>query len=436
MRPSPTDPPAANDSRWADTRCRTNPIPGSARGVPGYPEKLRVYLTAASSFWQVRCFFRGKMHTRSLRTTDLRRALRGAQAFYEELTVRYAESADHITRHKAVFLGPLFRDAAQGLLDSERARVKRGEFAAGSMEVLEGQLAKHVVPFFGAMQLADIKLAHIEAFLQTLTARSLATMTIHHYMIALRKVLKYAVAHGMLGTVPPMPQVRLSSAPRGGFSMGEYRQLVRTARAAVQPSAGAAAPARTDRRARMPSDRVHADMPLLVRFMVNSFVRPHDVKLLQHKHVQVVRSASTYLRLVLPETKRKSAPVVTMPAAVRIYERLRARAARAGRAGPEDFVFMPEENDRRMAMWLMDRHFVRVLKQSGLRISHLGQRRTLYSLRHTAIMFRLLYGEGIDLLTLARNARTSVAMIEKFYASNLTGEMNVDMLQSRRPRTA
>jgi hypothetical protein len=56
----------------------------------------------------------------------------------------------------------------------------------------------------------------------------------------------------------------------------------------------------------------------------------------------------------------------------------------------------------------------------------------MYCLRHTAITFRLLYGRGIDLLTLARNARTSVQMIEKFYASQLTAEMNINLLQSRR----
>jgi hypothetical protein len=32
-------------------------------------------------------------------------------------------------------------------------------------------------------------------------------------------------------------------------------------------------------------------------------------------------------------------------------------------------------------------------------------------------------------ITLVRNARTSVEMIEKFYASNLTAEMNIDLLQ-------
>jgi hypothetical protein len=64
------------------------------------------------------------------------------------------------------------------------------------------------------------------------------------------------------------------------------------------------------------------------------------------------------------------------------------------------------------------------------------EKRSLYSLRHTAITFRLLYGRGIDLLTLARNARTSVEMIERFYSSNLTAEMNIELLQSKRTTSA
>ncbi len=430
------DPAAANDPRWSDAHCRTNPIPSTSRSVPGYPDKLRIYLTGASSFWQVRCFFHGKMHTRSLRTADPRRALRGAQGFYEELTARYAPVRPSAEPVRTPGGGPLFRDAAQSLMTSERARVRRGEFSAGSMEVLEAQLGKHVIPYFGDLPVGEIGMPHMEAFLQKLSERSLATMTIHHYLIALRKVLKHAAAHGMLNAVPAMPSIRISSAPRGGFSLPEYRKLVRTARGLVSSTQAPVGVRTSNRRARMPSNRVHADLPQLIRFMVNSFVRPHDVKLLQHKHVQVIRGSSTYLRLVLPETKRKTAPVVTMPAAVHLYEALFIRAAAAGRGRPDDFVFLPEEADRDMAMWLMDRHFVRVLKSAGLRISQLGRHRTLYSLRHTAIMFRLLYGEGIDLLTLARNARTSVAMIEKFYASNLTAEMNIGMLQSRRLRPA
>jgi hypothetical protein len=51
------------------------------------------------------------------------------------------------------------------------------------------------------------------------------------------------------------------------------------------------------------------------------------------------------------------------------------------------------------------------------------------------LMFRLLFGRTVDTLTLARNARTSPEMIDRFYAAPLQGEMNVGELQSkRRPR--
>ena len=73
-----------------------------------------------------------------------------------------------------------------------------------------------------------------------------------------------------------------------------------------------------------------------------------------------------------------------------------------------------------------------ILKDLEIKQGPHGVERTLYSLRHTAITFRLIYGGSIDLLTLARNARTSVEMIEKFYASTLSAEMNIDLLQSKR----
>jgi len=73
-----------------------------------------------------------------------------------------------------------------------------------------------------------------------------------------------------------------------------------------------------------------------------------------------------------------------------------------------------------------------ILKELDIKAGPHGTDRTLYSLRHTAITFRLIYGGNIDLLTLARNARTSVEMIDKFYASTLSAEMNIALLHSKR----
>jgi integrase len=174
------------------------------------------------------------------------------------------------------------------------------------------------------------------------------------------------------------------------------------------------------------------DIAWVIGFMVNTFVRPGDIKKMKHKHIEEVRGKHVYLRMNLPETKRHDKPVVSMRAAVRIYAQIKQRNERAGFGSPEDYLFLPQLSNREHALAVMNQLFHWVMAECGLSTGPLGQKRTLYSLRHTAITFRLLYGQGIDMLTLARNARTSVNMIERFYASALSGEMNVGMLHSRR----
>ena len=60
---------AANDAVFYRARCRTLPIATSVTSVPSYPSKLTIFLTNASRFWQVRCYFDGQVVIRSLRTT-------------------------------------------------------------------------------------------------------------------------------------------------------------------------------------------------------------------------------------------------------------------------------------------------------------------------------------------------------------------------------
>jgi hypothetical protein len=121
-----------------------------------------------------------------------------------------------------------------------------------------------------------------------------------------------------------------------------------------------------------------------------------------------------------------------MAEAVKVYEQLTTAYAADGLAEPDDFVFMPQYTNRDTALRELEHQFNYLLADLGFKTGPQGEARTIYSLRHTSIMFRLLEGDKIDLLTLARNARTSVEMIERFYASKLTGEQNIDMIQSDR----
>ena len=133
-----------------------------------------------------------------------------------------------------------------------------------------------------------------------------------------------------------------------------------------------------------------------------------------------------------------------MPPAVTVYKRLKKRHELIGMASADDYVFLPtyrsdeskekDEKARDDALIQIQRQFSVIMESTNIGDGPNDERRTLYSLRHTCIMYRLLYGDGMDLLTLANNARTSPDMIARFYASQLTGEMSIDMIQSRRAR--
>jgi hypothetical protein len=125
-----------------------------------------------------------------------------------------------------------------------------------------------------------------------------------------------------------------------------------------------------------------------------------------------------------------------MPKAIEVYNEIveRQRTEKFGKA--EDFVFQPQHKENRdYAIQQLHRQFEYVLQLTNLKTNGAGEKRTLYSLRHTAIMFRLIDSQGLDLLTLARNARTSVEMIDRFYAKHLLAEMNIEKLQSHRSPT-
>lgn len=57
--------------------------------------------------------------------------------------------------------------------------------------------------------------------------------------------------------------------------------------------------------------------------------------------------------------------------------------------------------------------FGALIKSAKVEFDTHGQRRTIYSLRHTYATFRLM--EGVHQFVLARNMGTSVAMLESFY---------------------
>lgn len=68
--------------------------------------------------------------------------------------------------------------------------------------------------------------------------------------------------------------------------------------------------------------------------------------------------------------------------------------------------------------------FRELLIAADLHEDHFGFTRNLKSMRATAISTRILENPTLNLAVIARNAGTSVAMIDNFYAARLTAEMS------------
>jgi hypothetical protein len=314
---------AANDNLYLPPRHRTLPILASVTPIANYPSKLRIFLTMASRYWQVRCFLKGRTYTQSLKTTNKQAAISQAKQFFHIKTAELYADRLVVPDDKS----PKFADLLPAVVQGLQARVKRGEFAAANIPIFLQRMHNSILPYFGDMSMDQIGFKELSAFMEMMSNRDLTATTVHQHMVAIRKVFAHAHGNNIINTVPKFPIIKVSDKPRGSFSVAEYRDLVRLARQLIgEPVPEAFSKKyRSSREILERHGHINADLHWLIRFMVNGFMRPGDIKFLKHKHVSIVRGKHIYLRLNLPETKKHDKPIVTLQPAVFVYERLLAK---------------------------------------------------------------------------------------------------------------
>lgn len=429
---------ASNDAHMRNTkRERTVPIPETIIAVHGYPEKLAIFKIAASKFWQVRCWHNGKTFRKSTKSQAKRSALIFARIYYEQLMAMNVKEDVSLLKNTKTNetkndKQSTFGAIAARMYTNEQARVKRGEFSRNSVKVLRNRLDLYLLPRWGNVNINAIDYAELLKFTQEMS-EFLSTITISQYLVIVKKIFTLASGLNLLKVIPQIPKIKVKTNSRGSFTPNEYWKIIRSARSMIGKTHPEYGQLRHKFRLRNNDHLMPIDLQWAIRFMLNSFIRPSDLKTLKHKHIDIAtKNGKTYLRLTLPETKSHSSPIATLFPAVTVYKSIVKHYTPLNLANPDDYIFMPMHRDRHYAHVILSTFFNWVLSETGLKKGAHGQDRSLYSLRHSAITFRLLYGDGIDLLTLARNARTSVQMIEQFYSSQLSGEMNITMLQRKR----
>jgi len=396
--------------------------------------KLHVYKRENSPFWQCSTYLAGRNHRNTTKEADPERAREKAEAWYFDLQVRHRSGE---------IGGKTFQAAAEQFLREYEA-LTVGERSPKYIKSHGDRLRVHLLPFFGKKPLTEITPGLVQEYRihrttsrkhkQTGAVMRPARNTIHHEIVTLRQVLKTAQRYGWLKFIPDLsPPYRASGkiSHRAWFSRDEYTQLyTATRKRAENPPKP---------RWRWQCEQMHD----YVLFMANTGLRPDEAGRLEFRDVEIVQDPAMdepILELSV-RGKRGVGYCKSMPGAVLPFERLRdrLRPPSLGRSQTR------QEGDKARADWRKpgptDRLFPTshrelfnaLLDEEGLKKDREGLPRTAYSLRHTYICLRLM--EGADIYQIAKNCRTSVEMIEKFYAAHIKNMIDAAAVNVRRAAT-
>ena len=361
--------------------------------------KVHVYQRANSTHWQCATYLAGKNRRVSTKEESLAKAKDFAEDWY--LQLRGKARAGELVFEKT------FRDAAEQF-EREYQIITEGQRSPIYVKGHSTRLRVHLVPFFGNMGLSQITPGQVQEYRihrheETVAknGKPPARNTMHQEIVVLRQTLKTALRHGWLDRLPDLSEPFRASGKishRGWFSPEEYKKLYTATRArANKPK---------NPRFKWESEQLHD----YVLFMANTGLRPDEANRLEYRDVKIVEDEAIKQTILEIEVrgKRGVGYCKSMSGAVRPFQRLTER----NKPQPTDRVFPKFQREL----------FNTILEEEGLKKDREGQPRTAYSLRHTYICLRLM--EGADIYQIAKNCRTSVEMIEKYYASHLKNTLD------------
>ncbi len=405
---------------------RTTPIADTITHVKSLPKSAILYKCAASSYWQFRVFIDGAQRKRSTKKTDLAEAQREAKLIFADMLQRMHGNDNGTLKLSSK---RTLSAVAASLWEKQDAMIEQGELNKQKNKNERYVFEKHIRPFFKDTELKDINADTLERFKLHLARQKLAKSTQKGYFVLLSKLLKEAVKKQYIHAAPIPPRVRMDDEPRGYFTPTEYTQLWKRAlklkgeTISVYKDSDYVDGKLKDNAKPYRKITITHECYELIMFMRNTYLRPTDVKVLKHKHVvPVIKDGIPFIELHHPATKRHYGVMTSTEYATEHYEKILEARKADGVGNPDDYIFMPKRSNRDYALKELTRQFDVVLRSLGFKEDEQGKSRTLYSLRHTAIVQGIHH--GISEQTLAINARTSLQMINKFYGSHVKGVLN------------
>jgi len=260
--------------------------------------------------------------------------------------------------------------------------------------------------FFGDRDIRSIKKSDVDEFIHQLSPskKKLSQSTVRKHLNVLRKTLNLS------NTSVEFPRLNgntKKSERRGYFTKDEYRKL-------RDQSLKLVGFEWTERNGTV--YEIDNDLHDMIIFMSSSMLRPtvSEIYSLQHKHIhkKTTEKGTPYLEFTL-NRKNKQMTVQSLSTGFYCYEKLVERRNQK-RIDPNEYLFLPKYENRRHCMSVMSRMFNELLNEIGLKYGKNNEIRTLYSLRHTSIIFNLQHSD-LDMFEVSKRSDTSIKMIEDFY---------------------
>jgi integrase len=172
-----------------------------------------------------------------------------------------------------------------------------------------------------------------------------------------------------------------------------------------------------------------------VLFSANTGLRPDEARRLQFRDVTIVEDDASGQTILEIEVRGKrgvgygrAGAALSAPSSGRSQRRREGTANHEQRSAE---LRLPQPTDLLFPKWQREL-FGAILDEENLKVDREGRPRTAYSLRHTHICLRLM--EGADIYQIAKNCRTSVEMIEKYYAAHIKTNLDAAAINIMRPK--